>query len=67
MLDFVCLSKKVVIEVDGPWHRPGSEEERHRQRVLLDRGFLVLRFTNDEILHRTEQVVERIREVVRRR
>jgi 5-methyltetrahydrofolate--homocysteine methyltransferase len=60
--DFVCLSKKLVVEVDGLIHQlPDnliSDEDRTRQLNVL--GFTVIRFTNDEVLYQTEQVLENI-------
>jgi very-short-patch-repair endonuclease len=59
VLDFVCIERRVVIEVDGGQHA-GSARDAQRDQRLQDAGFIVLRFWNDEVLTRTEDVLERI-------
>jgi very-short-patch-repair endonuclease len=46
-LDFVCLSHRLVVEADGPFHDP--EKDAIRDTWLTKKGFRVLRFTNSEI------------------
>lgn len=62
--DFVCLDEQLVIEVDGGYHEsPEQREDDERRTALLGmRGFRVLRFTNDEVLYRIEDVKRVIRE-----
>lgn len=64
IVDFVCLSRKLVIEADGGQH--GDMADRERDAWFEARSFTVLRFWNNEILHQTGAVLERIREVVER-
>jgi len=60
--DFVCISMKLIIEVDGVIHQlPDniiSDEERTKELNKL--GFEVVRFTNDEVLFQTEKVIASI-------
>ena len=60
--DFVCISRKLVVEVDGGYHfmgdQPISDEER--TRYLEARGFRVVRFTNEEVIGNTEGVINEI-------
>ena len=60
ILDFVCLDKKLVIEVDGGQHGERTEYDEIRTLNLLTAGFCVLRFWNNEVLHDIEVVKERI-------
>ncbi|MDR2955739.1 MAG: valine--tRNA ligase [Prevotella sp.] len=62
IVDFICLDKKVVIEVDGKYHNQPEIEQADKQRdeVLSDLGYTVLRFTNEEVIADTEQVLEKI-------
>ncbi len=46
VLDFVCLEKKLVVEVDGGQHLD-STKDVGRDRLLERAGFRVLRFWND--------------------
>ena len=59
ILDFVCLEKKLVIEVDGGQHA-GSIRDRQRDRFLENCGFKVLRFWNNDILTKTDAALELI-------
>ncbi len=64
VLDFVCLSAKLVIELDGETHDFASRQtaDKKRDAFLASEGFRVLRFTNDEVLSKLAGVVEVIRE-----
>lgn len=64
VLDFVSLRKKIVIEVDGPWHDLSSPREMRREEFLVSRGFQVLHFSNDQVFFRLEQVIEEVVAVV---
>lgn len=60
--DFVCLSEKLVIEVDGEYHNEEEQQTLDKQRTeRLDAlGYRVLRFTNDQVLFQIEDVLETI-------
>ena len=60
ILDFVCLDKKLVIEVDGGHHSEQIEADAVRTDKLVKAGFRVLRFWNNEIIREFEAVKERI-------
>jgi very-short-patch-repair endonuclease len=64
ILDFVCLDRKLVIEVDGSQHGEHAEADEIRTRYLSTAGFRVLRFWNNEVLQEFEAVKERIWKVV---
>ncbi|MBW3551236.1 MAG: endonuclease domain-containing protein [Proteobacteria bacterium] len=59
ILDFVCLSEKLVIEVDGGQHA-GSVADAIRDKVLQAAGFTVLRFWNHDVLEQTEAVMDAV-------
>ncbi len=56
--DFACLSKKVVIKIDGRIHKFQKEQDDIRTKHLNNLGYEVIRFTNDEVLNSPETVVE---------
>jgi very-short-patch-repair endonuclease len=58
--DFVCLEKKLVVEVDGA-HHLNSAYDKNRDTWLSEQGFRVLRFWNSDVLKNTEGVLEKIR------
>ena len=60
ILDFVCLEKKLIIEVDGGQHGERGQEDETRTQNLLTAGFRVLRFWNNKVLKEIEAVKERI-------
>jgi very-short-patch-repair endonuclease len=49
IVDFVCMERKLVIEIDGSQHAANRYDQR-RDDWLKDRGFEVLRFWNNEVL-----------------
>ncbi len=57
--DFICLKKKLVIEIDGGYHT--SQEQRYNDSVRTDdierMGYSVIRFTNEAVLYNTQQVL----------
>jgi len=60
--DFVCLPAKLIIEVDGGYHQLPEQQasDEERQRWLESKGFTVLRFTNEEVICDTDNVIETI-------
>ncbi len=64
--DFVCLSKKLVIEVDGEYHNTQEQQIADAQRTeAMNRiGFKVIRFHNDAVDNHTLEVVEEIKEII---
>lgn len=58
--DFYCHSKSLVVEIDGPIHEAQREYDSHRDRVFRERGFVVLRFRNVEVLRDLDSVIQRI-------
>ena len=62
--DFVCLKRKLIIELDGSQHALPEEILRDRQRDawLEIEGYTVVRFWDNEVLTNTNGVLEAIRE-----
>ena len=60
--DFVCLDKKLVIEIDGLIHQlpENLESDLVRTNWLKEKGFTVIRFTNEQVLTDTDNVVAQI-------
>jgi len=58
--DFCCLSKKLIIELDGEYHKHVRREDKSRDKLLRKHGFRVLRFTNDHVFDRIEWVLQTI-------
>ena len=60
IVDFVCLEQKLVIELDGGQHTGQAKYDERRTKALLDKGFRVLRFWNNDVLNNTDAVLETI-------
>ncbi len=58
ILDFACLERKIVIELDGGQHADNVPYDTLRTRNLERSGFRVLRFWNNEVFDNIEGVVE---------
>ena len=56
VVDFLCVERRLVVEVDGSQHLE-SATDRARDAWLRGRDLRVLRFWNDDVLERTEQVL----------
>ena len=57
VLDFVCLERRLVVEVDGGQHLD-NQRDQVRDKRLLEAGFEVLRFWNNQVLEETDAVAE---------
>ena len=62
--DFLCLKAKLVIEVDGGYHdKPQQQlEDQWRTEFLQQKGYRVIRFTNEEVNTDVKGVISRIKE-----
>jgi len=62
IVDFVCLKKKLVIEVDGGYHFSEEQmtEDKIRTDALQRMGYTVLRFTNEQIFFDIDSVLSTI-------
>jgi very-short-patch-repair endonuclease len=57
--DFACLEARLVIELDGSQHLDSSSDAV-REAAIRQAGFQILRFWNDDVLLRTQRVLEAI-------
>ena len=62
IVDFLAVSARLVVEVDGASHdhELAMDEDLHREQQLRKAGFDVLRVTDEEVLQDTDAVAERI-------
>ena len=61
IVDFVCVERQLVIEIDGGQHAERARYDQLRDAWLRDQGYTVLRFWNHEVMHQLEGVLEQIR------
>ena len=62
IVDFVSRHGGLVIEVDGGYHSEPrqQDDDKLREEQLEQMGYHVIRFTNEEVLYDTENVIEQI-------
>jgi very-short-patch-repair endonuclease len=62
--DFVCLERKVIIELDGGQHSLPDNilKDRQRDTWFEKEGYAVVHFWDNEVLMNTNGVLETIRE-----
>jgi leucyl-tRNA synthetase len=61
IVDFVCIEKKLVVEIDGPIHETQKQEDEERTSIISNEGFKVIRFTNDEVLNDLSLVLKKLK------
>src|SRR5258707_12138035 len=59
IVDFYCHVFSLIVEVDGDGHKQQVAYDAGRDAHLISRGFHVLRFANDEVIYRLEQVLKK--------
>ena len=67
ILDFVCLERQTVVELDGSQHADAGTSDAERTLALEAAGFRVLRFWNNEVFENIEGVLEAIRQCLETR
>jgi len=62
ILDFYCAEAKLGIELDGGYHNTAEQQEYDKARTesINEYGINIIRFTNEEVLEDTENVLKKI-------
>ena len=60
IVDFVCLMEKLIVELDGGQHVEQAQYDARRTNALVEKGFRVLRFWNNDVMQNTDAVLEKI-------
>ncbi|CDZ76826.1 hypothetical protein BN59_01102 [Legionella massiliensis] len=58
IVDFVCLEKRLIIELDGGQHRDNQIDDMKRTDWLMAHGFKVLRFWNHDVFQQMPSILE---------
>ena len=66
IVDFLLPYYNLVIEVDGGYHaeRKQAEDDKVRSEALNSMDLYVIRFTNEQVLYETDDVLNRIKELI---
>lgn len=60
IVDFACMEKKLIVELDGQQHgeKKAVEHDQKRMEFLKSDGFRVLRFWNNDVMENIDGVLE---------
>ena len=61
IVDFVCHETKLIIELDGGQHTEPNAYDDRRTGFLIQNGYTVIRFWNNDVLQNTESILESVR------
>jgi len=64
IVDFLCVSSKLIIELDGGYHLLPEQtaSDELRSEWLQSKGYRVIRFTNEELFSNIDKVLETIKD-----
>jgi very-short-patch-repair endonuclease len=60
IVDFYCVEKSLIIEVDGSVHDSQKIRDQARENILQSLGCKILRFSNEQVLNNAEAVIAKI-------
>lgn len=66
--DFVCLEKKLIVEIDGEYHNTEEQKkfDEFREKWLNENGYQMLSFTNEEVLNNLSRVIDKLSDALTR-
>ena len=56
IVDFACVERRLVVELDGGYHDHIYEQDASRQQRMEAAGWKVIRFANEDVLEDVESV-----------
>ncbi len=63
--DFCAPSRRLIVEVDGPYHAQRAAQDARREAALRKAGWRVLRLPAELVLTELPQAVERVKQALR--
>ena len=60
IVDFCCLERRLIVELDGGQHAERHDYDARRSQYLQRRGFTIVRFWNSEVMDDIDGVLARI-------
>jgi very-short-patch-repair endonuclease len=64
IVDFCCIDRKLIVELDSSQHLESTEYDSQRTAFLSRQGYRVVRFWNHEVLTGIEDVLERLKRIL---
>ena len=67
IVDFICITKKLIIEIDSKYHNNPKQREADEMRtqILSEFGYKVIRFTNEQIIDAIDTVINSIKQFLK--
>ncbi len=68
IVDFACLSSRLIVEIDGGYHsepRQAAEDALRTKRLTM-MGYRVIRFSNEQITSNIEEVITAIKNNIKK-
>jgi very-short-patch-repair endonuclease len=65
IVDFCCLERRLIIELDGGQHAAQVKADERRSALLERKGYRVLRFWDNQVMAEIEAVIEQLAVVLR--
>ncbi|MCZ7608579.1 MAG: endonuclease domain-containing protein [Ignavibacterium sp.] len=59
--DFYCHEERLIIEVDGEYHKYRLTEDNIRGNIVNYLGIRIIRFTNEDVLNNLSKVIKEIK------
>jgi primosomal protein N' (replication factor Y) len=66
VVDFICIEEGIIIELDGGQHAFSIDADVRRSKYLESRGYEVMRFWNNDVMQRTDAVLNVIHQALER-
>ncbi|HLM40412.1 MAG TPA: DUF559 domain-containing protein [Microvirga sp.] len=63
-VDFLCLERRLIVELDGKQHEWFSEYDKRRTEEIERHGFRILRLLNHDVLNDLDLVLAKIAQAV---
>jgi len=66
IVDFACLEKQLVIEIDGGYHSEPRQQHDDilRTESLNKMGFDVIRFSNEQVIENQQETIKEIKNIL---
>ena len=63
IVDFVCLEKHLVVEIDGGYHQEEPQQivDNLRSTELKNHGLAILRLSNEEVIGNPQEVIRKVK------
>jgi very-short-patch-repair endonuclease len=62
-VDFLCLERRLIVELDGKQHEWFSEYDKRQTDEMERHGFVIVRATNHDVLNDLDLVLAKIADV----